>query len=282
MTHVRNSRSPRPATSPARAEISRSHQQKADRAKPVGSQPTHIRHHRGPSAEREPAPERATRYKRKKGVHRSTTRSTTLVRRTPRQERATQTVEAILDAACRLLVERGYAGTSTNAIATRAGVSIGSLYQYFHDKEDVFRGVVHRHRQEVEPVIRTMIERMTHPDADVVALTLDLLREMARVNGRSPRLLAAIDHELGWLEHENEEADEGQARDALSRVLRQRFPAHPFPNDLIATLLVTVIAPFSRWLVHGKPASLDTESLVQAFGCMLRGVLVPTLIPAPR
>src|SRR5512141_1972660 len=45
--------------------------------------------------------------------------------RVPRQQRATQTVEAIVSAAANLLVERGYAATSTNVIAERAGVSIG-------------------------------------------------------------------------------------------------------------------------------------------------------------
>ena len=48
------------------------------------------------------------------------------------------TVEAILEAAARILVDTGYATASTNRIAERAGVSIGSLYEYFPGKEAIF------------------------------------------------------------------------------------------------------------------------------------------------
>jgi len=50
-------------------------------------------------------------------------------RRTPGQARARELVDALVEAAAQLLVERGYEGASTNAIADRAGVSVGWLYQ---------------------------------------------------------------------------------------------------------------------------------------------------------
>lgn len=55
-------------------------------------------------------------------------------RRAPRQARAKATVEAILKAAAQILEVRGEAGFDTNRIARKAGVSIGTLYQYFPDK----------------------------------------------------------------------------------------------------------------------------------------------------
>jgi AcrR family transcriptional regulator len=55
-------------------------------------------------------------------------------RKQPRQARSLATVEVILDAAALLLVEDGYQRTTTNRIAERAGVSIGSLYQYFPNR----------------------------------------------------------------------------------------------------------------------------------------------------
>lgn len=58
-------------------------------------------------------------------------------RKTARQERATKTVEAILEAAARILEAAGFDGYTTNAIAHRAGVSIGSLYQYFPNKDAI-------------------------------------------------------------------------------------------------------------------------------------------------
>ena len=55
-------------------------------------------------------------------------------RRIPRQARAGETVEPILEAAAQVLEAGGLAGFTTNAVAERAGVSIGTLYQYFADK----------------------------------------------------------------------------------------------------------------------------------------------------
>lgn len=180
-------------------------------------------------------------------------------------------MEAILAAAARILVERGYAAASTNAIAHRAGVSIGSLYQYFRDKNQIFAAVVERHRHQVKPVVARMLERMQEPDADMVTLTMELLRRMAEVNSKDPRLLAAIDRELGWLERG--QGEEESAREAMTAILRRRRAKHAYPVEVIATLLVTIITPLSRWMVHSKPEWLDSEPFIQAFGQMLRGLL---------
>jgi AcrR family transcriptional regulator len=58
-------------------------------------------------------------------------------RRNPRQPRAQRTVEAILDAAAQILRRRGEAEFTTNHVAERAGVSIGTLYQYFKNKDAI-------------------------------------------------------------------------------------------------------------------------------------------------
>jgi AcrR family transcriptional regulator len=65
-------------------------------------------------------------------------------RKIPRQARSLATVEVILDAAALLLVDQGYDQATTNRIAERAGVSIGSLYQYFPNREAVVAAVAHR------------------------------------------------------------------------------------------------------------------------------------------
>ena len=58
-------------------------------------------------------------------------------RRIPRQARATQTTEAILEGAAQILEVGGLPALTTNAVAERAGVSIGTLYQYFADKNAI-------------------------------------------------------------------------------------------------------------------------------------------------
>jgi AcrR family transcriptional regulator len=60
-----------------------------------------------------------------------------LKRRKPSQERALHKIGLMLEAATRLIEERGIEALTTNAIAERAGVSIGTLYQYFDGKEAI-------------------------------------------------------------------------------------------------------------------------------------------------
>ncbi len=67
--------------------------------------------------------------------------------RKPKQTRSIQTKEKILDAALELFCEKGYYKTTTNEIAQRAGVSIGSLYSYFKDKDTVFLEILEKYHQ---------------------------------------------------------------------------------------------------------------------------------------
>ena len=66
-------------------------------------------------------------------------------RRTPRQQRSRATVDAVLDAADDLVVEVGVAALTTTAVAERAGVAVGTLYQYFDDVDAVAAALVARH-----------------------------------------------------------------------------------------------------------------------------------------
>ena len=68
--------------------------------------------------------------------------------RRPVQARSRATVDAILGGAARVLASRGYSGTTTNHIAEAAGVSIGSFYQYFADKDDVIAAEAAQFAQE--------------------------------------------------------------------------------------------------------------------------------------
>jgi AcrR family transcriptional regulator len=67
-----------------------------------------------------------------------------IARRQPRQARSVAMVERILDAGTRVLEDFGYHGASTNRIAAEAGVSPGSLYQYFSDKDEIVAVIIER------------------------------------------------------------------------------------------------------------------------------------------
>src|ERR1700678_736820 len=65
-------------------------------------------------------------------------------RKTPGQSRSAVTVAAIIEAAARILETKGFEGYNTNAVAERAGVSIGSLYQYFPNRDAITRALIER------------------------------------------------------------------------------------------------------------------------------------------
>lgn len=71
--------------------------------------------------------------------------ATPSMRKQPRQIRSRTTVEAIVQAGARILGQRGWAGFTTNAVAEAAGVSIGSLYQYFPDKHALIDAIRRKH-----------------------------------------------------------------------------------------------------------------------------------------
>jgi AcrR family transcriptional regulator len=109
-------------------------------------------------------------------------------RRLPSQSRAEDTVAVLLDATERVLGQQGLAGTTTNKIAERAGVSIGTLYHYFPTKEALVEAVVHRMWRDELEVLRgravvlaekplgEAIEVLVTALADVASKKLDLYR----------------------------------------------------------------------------------------------------------
>ena len=74
-------------------------------------------------------------------------------RKAPSQSRAQATVEAILEATARILSRSGFEALGTNQVAQAAGVSIGSLYQYFPNKEALVSALVERHAQHMADVV---------------------------------------------------------------------------------------------------------------------------------
>ncbi|MDQ8732764.1 TetR/AcrR family transcriptional regulator [Bradyrhizobium sp. LHD-71] len=84
------------------------------------------------------------------------------MRKSPTQARATQTVDAILEAATQILQSDGEERLTTNRIAERAGVSIGSLYQYFADKEAIVEAIAERERSKI---VATIVKSLSEVEA---------------------------------------------------------------------------------------------------------------------
>jgi AcrR family transcriptional regulator len=118
------------------------------------------------------------------------------VRRRPQQRRARDTVEAVLDAVIRLLKREGSTAITTNRIAEVAGVSIGSLYQYFPDKQAIFTALHSRHVEQIDRVIQsTLVE---HAASSMEELLRAMIEAMIDAHTTDPELyellLTAVPH----------------------------------------------------------------------------------------
>lgn len=87
--------------------------------------------------------------------------SLSIPRRKPSQARSRQAVEAIVDASAQVLEQRGYKGATTNRIAERAGVSVGTLYQYFNNKDEIFDALI---EQEAARYLQALGQAMPGPE----------------------------------------------------------------------------------------------------------------------
>src|ERR1700723_2508993 len=101
-----------------------------------------------------------------------TRRPRTTPRKKPRQERSHATVEVILSATARVLCSTGYDRASTNRIALAAGVSIGSLYQYFPSKEALVASLVERHTDQMMSVLKGKLAEVAMAPLPVAVRTL--------------------------------------------------------------------------------------------------------------
>jgi AcrR family transcriptional regulator len=100
----------------------------------------------------------------------------TSVRRRPMQRRARQTVDAVLDAVIRILKREGFDAITTNRIAEVAGVSIGSVYQYFPDKRAIFVALHRRHIEEINRVVEsTLVEQALSSLDDLVRAMVEAI-----------------------------------------------------------------------------------------------------------
>lgn len=125
----------------------------------------------------------------------SRNRSTINPRKTPAQARSRVTVDAIIQAATYILTEAGWEGLTTNAIAERAGVNIGSLYRFFPNKESVIAELQRRHavatHTELHKALRLLPEQPSLREA--LTLIIEVIINEHRV---APAVHKAITEEL--------------------------------------------------------------------------------------
>lgn len=196
-------------------------------------------------------------------------------RRQPRQERSRATVEDILQAAAEVFGKLGYAGATTNKIAERAGVSIGSLYQYFASKDDILGALLAQHHRDVRTAIDAAALELADREVPLSRGLRGLLEGLLAVHGEDRALSHVLAREIhGPRGRRLRKADEGERYvDAVEEILDQRPEVRVEDTRMAAVVVVQTIEHLIRWLGHESPRSLDAGAFVDELLAMLIGYL---------
>ena len=184
-------------------------------------------------------------------------------RRCPSQRRSRATVEAIVEAAAQIFERNGYAAGTTNRIAERAGVSVGSVYQYFSGKDDLLRAVTEQHIAEAGRLLAVKLAALEEDPqpADAISAVMRAVIALHRDRPRLHRLLfeeAAIPPEL----REDLAALEAAASAQVAAFLARR-PNPPANPALTARLLVEAVEAWAHRFVIHPTGDVDEHAFVE-------------------
>ena len=198
--------------------------------------------------------------------------------REPRQRRARATVEAIVEAAARILVEHGWSRFNTNAIAARAGVSVGSLYEYFPDKQALLERLLHDHLAQAEARLAAAESGGTPPTPE--ALVRLLVGGFVALHREDPALHRVLSSEVPLPAELRASFDRLLAR-IVVRVEAALTGLVEAPAVTARLLVDTTDAVVHRWYVDDAGTPLPAVALTAELERMLGGYLAAVALARP-
>lgn len=194
-------------------------------------------------------------------------------RKTPRQARSRALVEVILDTTARVLVADGFARTTTNRVADRAGVSIGSLYQYFPSREALVAAVARRHSERLKAALAAVLaDSPPTLEAGIRAM----LAAVISAHRLSPELTAVLNNEVPRLGPLDWKAESTQRGIDLARQLFERHAGELRPDLDRATaafMCSTCVEGVMNAAARMAPGHIVDGSIADELAAMLRGYL---------
>lgn len=186
----------------------------------------------------------------------------TTPRKRPRQQRSKATVDTILEATTRVLKKHGFDGLSTNAVAAQAGVSIGSLYQYFPNKEALCAALIDRHMEDMNAAIFAELTRVAvMPIAQAARAVVELTIRAHSVDPDLHRVLTEQVPRIGKLARLRE-LDEICHRMVAGLLAARKDELAIRDPDLAAFILVSTIEAVIHRAALLYPARLRDPRLV--------------------
>ncbi|MEM7152403.1 MAG: TetR/AcrR family transcriptional regulator [Myxococcota bacterium] len=191
-------------------------------------------------------------------------------RRRPQQDRSRSTVEAIVDAAAQILEAQGPQHATTNHIAERAGVSIGTLYQYFPNKQALFTELARRFIEELGTATEESLESISMgPMQEVVP---QFLHTLGRLHGTSPRLRSFLFQQPGsqvLMRDFNERIEA-----VVARVLARRPEFRDGNPTLTAQVVVRAVDGVMRDTTLREPERVHERAFIDELSRLVLGYLM--------
>ena len=202
-------------------------------------------------------------------------------RKRPLQARSRATVDALLEAATQVLIRHGYEGATTARIAERAGVSVGSLYQYFPNKEALVAALIDRHVAEVTAVVeQAMAAARGRPLEDGLRLMIRAGLDAHRI---APKLHKILVEQVPRVGRIAEKMDHSRRVAALVEQLL-RAHAHRLRRDrdpaLAAYVLETALEALTHKTIIERPAFLAGAPIEEEMFALVAGYLLAPSAPA--
>jgi AcrR family transcriptional regulator len=194
-------------------------------------------------------------------------------RKAPRQSRSQATVTAILDATAHILIGRGFAAASTNAVAERAGVSVGSLYQYFPNKDALVSALRVRHGEQMMAVIqRALTKAMDATLVDALAGLVEATVEAHRVDADLHRVL---EEQLGSMDVDalHDEYTDVMEDRIVALLVRHRDEIGAPDLKLAAFMLMRAAHGLIHAIVRERPKGISLKQATQEIVSMMTAYL---------
>jgi AcrR family transcriptional regulator len=189
------------------------------------------------------------------------------LRKTPRQGRSQRIVETVLEAAALTFAELGYAKATTNRIAERAGISVGSLYQYFPSKDGILARLLAAHKAQIHALVEQAVARLADPAAPLEATLRALLEELVEVHRASPAMARALSEAVLRQSSALDQCELDGEDVAQASMVRAALEARPDVRsgdlEAMAAVLGRTTSQLTRWLVHDAPPELDRAMLLE-------------------
>ena len=181
-------------------------------------------------------------------------------RKSPVQARSAASVDAILEATIQVLLSVGKEHLTTTRVARRAGVSVGTLYQYFPNKSALLQGALKRHLEEVyEAVDRVCRVQKGHSLARMATALINAFLEAKMRNTKTSVALYSVNSDVDGARIAQQMG--ARINRAIVEMLETARPPLRKDAQLVASMIQGAMAGVSRRLLESSAPEKEFEAL---------------------